>query len=87
MIKTRLAATAAAVVIGLGAVLGAVAGTVLTFAAPASASITAPASASTTAPASASPTPQTPWVGGAFKPNPYPEPNAFPSIPKNPWGK
>ena len=72
MIKTRLAGTAAAFIFGLGAV----AGTVLTFAAPASASTPAP---------SASTTPQTPWAGGSFKPNPYPEPNAFPSLPTNPW--
>ena len=65
MIKTRLAGTAAAFIFGLSAV----AGTVMTFAAPASASTT----------------PQTPWAGGSFQPNPYPEPNAFPSLPTNPW--
>ena len=80
MIRTRLAGSAAALIVGLGAI----AGTVLTFAAPASASTTAPASASTPAP-SASTAPHATWLGGSFKPNPYPEPNAFPSLPTNPW--
>lgn len=76
MIKTRLAGTAAALIFGLGAV----AGTVLTFAAPASASTAAPASASTAPQAKT-------WAGGSFVRNPYPESNAFPTLPGNPWDK
>jgi hypothetical protein len=93
MIKTRLINTAAAFIVGLGAVSG----TVLTFAAPASAAtqpdtgavpaFTAPDS-SPTAPQATQPATgaNSPTVG-PFSQNPYPETNPFPQLPGNPWGQ
>jgi hypothetical protein len=74
VIKTRLINTAAAFVVGLGAVTG----TVLTFAAPAGAS-TAPLAAQTATGGDS-------HTVGPFSQNPYPETNPFPQLPANPWG-
>jgi hypothetical protein len=90
MLKIRLVNTAAAVLVGLGALTG----TVLTFAAPASAATQADTGAvpAFTTPDSSSTSPQAtqPATGatvGPFSGNPYPEANQFPQLPGNPWGQ
>jgi len=75
MIKTRLANAAAASLFGLAAI----AGTVLTVAAPANASDGAP-STQTARPELAGPN-----TGQPFSGDPYPESNPFPLLPGNPW--
>jgi hypothetical protein len=94
MIKTRLASAAAASLFGLAAL----AGTVLTVAAPANASTGAPSANASSAEPSANasrgassiqiarPNPVDPKVGQPFSKNPYPQVNPFPSLPGNPWG-
>jgi hypothetical protein len=96
LIKTRLASAAAASLFGLAAI----AGTVLTCAAPANASSGAPsASASSADPSDngssagardskiAPPKPARPETGQPFSKNPYPQVNPFPGLPGNPWIK
>ena len=94
MIKIRIASAAATSVFGLAALAGAV----VTVAAPAHASSGAPsASTSSTEPSThtsssapeipiARPKPADPKVGQPFSKDPYPQPNPFPGLPGNPWG-
>jgi hypothetical protein len=95
MIKTRLASAAAAFMFGLAAI----AGTVLTCAAPANATTAAsstqteeqePASPKTAPQKPASPNfapqkPAGPPAGQPFSKNPYPESNPFPGLSGNPY--
>ena len=84
-IKTRLASAAAASLFGLAAI----AGTVLTCAAPANASSAAPstqiAQQEPAGPGTEQQEPTGPQAGQPFSGDPYPESNPFPSLPGNPW--
>jgi hypothetical protein len=94
MIKTRVASAAAASLFGLAAL----AGTVVTVAAPAHASSGAPSAHGSSGAPSASassagvrdskiarPNPKRPETGQPFAKNPYPQVNPFPGLPENPW--